>query len=88
MFVKTLELSRIRRQSLKIERLLKNRPRNMKTLKSAPHANLKDHAIAVVRHSCPNKRTAIHEASEKSQSSHQYASKLSRCILAFQNYDA
>ncbi|CAI8698230.1 hypothetical protein EMIT0111MI5_80271 [Burkholderia sp. IT-111MI5] len=84
-FIKTLELSCIGRQSLEIERPLENRPRNMKALKPAPHANLKDHSIAVVRHSCPDKRIAVHEASEESQSSHQYASRIARCISIFQN---
>lgn len=73
-FIKTRELSRIGQQSLQIERPFKHRPREMKALKSAPQANLKNHPIAVMRYSCPYKRAAIHDASGKSLSSDQYAS--------------
>jgi len=71
LLVKAFKLARIGRQSLKIECLFKNRACDMKTLKSAPHSNLKDHTIAVVRHPCPYKRTAVHKASEDSP--YQYA---------------
>lgn len=85
MLVKAFELSCIRRQSLKFARLLENQSSNMKTLKALADPNLKHDAIAAMRHPRPHKRTSIHKASGKSQSSHQYASHLRRCIFVFQN---
>ncbi|VWC57259.1 hypothetical protein BLA18109_01000 [Burkholderia lata] len=55
MLVKAFELPRIRRQSLKVARLLENQSGNMKTLKSAANSNLKHDAIAAMRHSRPHK---------------------------------
>lgn len=66
MLVKAFELSCVRRQSLKVARLLENQSSNMKTLKSVTDPNLKHDAIAAMRHPRPHKRTAIHKASEKS----------------------
>lgn len=85
MLVKAFELSCVRRQSLKVARLLENQSSNMKTLKALADPNLKHDTIAAMRYPRPHKRTSIHEASGKSQSSHQYASHLRRCIFVFQN---
>ncbi len=66
MLVKAFELSRVRRQSLKVARLLESQSSNMKTLKPAAYPNLKHDAIAAMRDPRPHKRTAIHKASEQS----------------------
>jgi len=62
MRIEMLQLFRVRSARFEIERIFERAARYMKTLKSVDDANLKDDAVAIVRHRCPNERMATHGA--------------------------
>lgn len=62
MRIEMLQLFRIRSVGFEVEHIFERAARYMETLKSVDDANLKDNAVTVVRHRCPNERIATHGA--------------------------
>ena len=62
MHIKMLQLLRVRSAWFEVEHIFEHAARYVKTLKSVDDANLKDDAVTIVRHRCPNERMATHGA--------------------------
>ncbi|PRY06328.1 hypothetical protein B0G73_107227 [Paraburkholderia sp. BL25I1N1] len=62
MRIEMLQLFRVRSVGFEVEHIFERAARHMETLKSVEDANLKDNAITIVRHRCPNERIATHGA--------------------------
>ncbi|MFM0171099.1 hypothetical protein [Paraburkholderia sediminicola] len=62
MQVEMLQLFRVRSSWFEVERIFEHAARDVETLKSVDDANLKDDAVTIVRHRCPNERMATHGA--------------------------
>jgi hypothetical protein len=58
-------LSRVGRFGDEVECILEYAARYMETLQSAFHTDLKDDAVTIVWHRCPNERIATHGAPVK-----------------------
>ena len=62
MRIEVLQLFRVRSSWFEVEHIFEHAARDIETLKSVDDANLKDDAVTVVRHRCPNERMATHGA--------------------------
>lgn len=62
MRIEVLQLFRVRSAWFEIERVFERAARYVETLQSVDDANLKDDAVTIVRHRCPNERMATHGA--------------------------
>lgn len=62
MQIEVFELSRIRSSGFEVEYILEHAARYVETLKTVGNTNLKDDAVTIVWHRCPDERMASHGA--------------------------